>query len=97
MCYKTIPAYVKDYELQEKMQETARFASAFHKGEEEIRDTIYKEIQDLEIPAKREDIKVQYPNDRTVRITVEYTVPVDLLVYHTDLHFTPSSENKALF
>src|SRR6266852_4615760 len=74
VCYKIVPPYVKEYELQEKMQETARFASAFHKGEEEIRDTIYKEIQDLGIPAKREDVKVQYDN-RTIRISVEYSVP----------------------
>jgi len=31
-----------------------------------------------------------------VKIAIDYTVPVDLLVYHFDLHFTPSSENKAL-
>jgi hypothetical protein len=28
---------------------------------------------------------------------VDYTVPIDLLVYHLDLHFTPSSENRALY
>jgi hypothetical protein len=27
---------------------------------------------------------------------MEYTVPVDLFFYHTDLHFSPSSENKAI-
>ena len=27
---------------------------------------------------------------------VDYTVPVDLLVYQMNLHFTPSSENKNL-
>jgi len=32
-----------------------------------------------------------------VKISLEYTVPVDLLVYSTELHFTPSSENKALY
>jgi hypothetical protein len=32
-----------------------------------------------------------------VKISLEYTVPVDLLVYSTVLHFSPSSENKALF
>lgn len=95
VCYKIIPPYVKDYELQEKMQETARFASAFHKGEEEIRDTIYKEIKDLDIPAKREDVKVQYDN-RTIRISVQYSVPVDFLVYQRDMHFNTTSENRSI-
>jgi hypothetical protein len=27
---------------------------------------------------------------------MEYTVPVDLLFYRLELHFSPSSENKAL-
>ena len=95
VCYKVIPSYVKDFELQEKMQETARYASAFHKPEEEIRDTIFKEVQDLEIPAKREDIKVEY-SGRTVRISVEYTVAVDFLLFQRDMHFKPSSENRSL-
>ncbi len=36
-------------------------------------------------------------NTGVVKIAMDYTVPVDLLFYHFDLHFTPSSENKALF
>jgi hypothetical protein len=27
---------------------------------------------------------------------VDYTVPIDILFYHVDLHFTPSSENKSI-
>jgi hypothetical protein len=50
----------------------------------------------LEIPAKREDIKVVASN-AMVKISLSYTVPVDLFFYHLDLHFSPSSENKALF
>jgi len=95
VAYKTVPWYVKNFELQEKMQETARFASAFHKPEEELRDTIFKEVQDLELPAKREDIKVEY-SGRTVRISVDYVVPVDFLIFQHDMHFTPSSENRSL-
>jgi hypothetical protein len=32
-----------------------------------------------------------------VKVSLEYSVPVDLLVYSTELHFSPSSENKSLF
>jgi hypothetical protein len=52
-------------------------------------------VQDLEIPVKKEQIKVVSTNS-VVRISMEYTVPVDLLVYHMELHFTPSSENKSV-
>ena len=93
---KILPAYVNDYQLSDKMQEQARFAVVNRYTEEQIRDNIFKVIQDLEIPAKREDIKI-VANNAVVKISMDYTVPVDLMMYHTELHFTPSSENKALF
>jgi len=93
--FKIVPVYVQNYQLSDKMQETARFAVVNRYNEEQIRDTIFKEIQSLEIPAKREDIKVS-SSQSIVRISVDYSVPVDLLFYHMDLHFTPSSENKSV-
>lgn len=93
---KIIPPYVNDYQLSDKMQEQARFAVVNRYTEEQIRENIYKAVQDLDIPAKREDIKVVSTN-AVVKISMEYTVPVDLLTYHMELHFSPSSENKALF
>ena len=95
VAYRIIPAYVAEYQLSDKMQETARFGVVNHYSEDQIRDTIYKTIQDLEIPAKKESIKV-VSTQSVVRISLEYNVPVDLLVYHLDLHFEPSSENKSL-
>ncbi len=95
---KIVPAYVKEYELQDKMQEQARFGVVNRYPEEKIRDIIFKEVQDLDLDAriKREEIKI-VANTGVVKIAIDYTVPVDLLVYRFDLHFTPSSENKALF
>ncbi len=93
---KIVPAYVSDYQLSDKMQEQARFAVVNRYSEEQIRENIFKVVQDLEIPAKREAIMISASN-AVVKISLDYTVPVDLLFYHLDLHFTPSSENKALF
>lgn len=92
---KIVPAYVAEYQLADKMQEQARFAVVNRYSEEQIRDNIYKVVQDLEIPAKRDDIKILASNS-LVKISINYTVPVDLLFYHLDLHFTPSSENKSV-
>jgi hypothetical protein len=93
---KIVPAYISDYQLSDKMQEQARFAVVNRYSEEQIRDNIFKVVQELEIPAKREDIKVAASN-AIVKISLKYTVPVDLFFYHMDLNFSPSSENKALF
>jgi uncharacterized membrane protein len=92
---KIVPAYVAEFQLVDKMDEQARFAVVNRSSDEQIRTIIYKEIQDLDIPAKREDIKVS-ASMQGVTISVDYTVPVDLIVYHLDLHFTPSSKNKSL-
>src|SRR6266480_3643769 len=78
---KVVPIYVSNYQLSDKMQEQARFAVVNRYTEEQIRDNV---------------IKV-FNTNAVVKISMEYTVPVDLFFYHTDLHFSPASENKALF
>jgi hypothetical protein len=93
--FKIVPAYVTDYQLSDKIQEQARYAVVNRYSEDQIRDNIFKVIQDLEVPAKRDAIKVSASNS-IVKISLEYTVPVDLFFYHLDLHFSPSSENKAI-
>jgi hypothetical protein len=93
--YRIIPAYVAEYQLADKMQEQARFAVVNRYSEDQIRDNIFKVVQDLEIPVKRDQIKI-VDTQQVVKISMDYTIPVDLLVYHLDLHFTPASENKEL-
>lgn len=95
VAYKILPAYVAEYQLADKMQEQARYANVNRYTEEQVRDNIYKVVQDLDIPVKKEEIKV-VANQALVKIEMDYTIPVDLLVYHLNLHFTPSSENKSL-
>ena len=94
--WKVVPVYVDEYQLSDKMQEQARYAVVNRYTEDQIRDNIFKVIKDLDIPAKREDIKVVADNS-IVKISLEYSVPVDVLMYHTDIHFSPNSEDKALF
>jgi len=93
--FRLLPPYIAEYQLSDKMQDQARFAVVNRYTEDQIRDTIFKEAQDLDVPIKKEDIKVLASNS-LVRISLDYTVPIDLLVYKMDLHFTPSSENKSL-
>lgn len=94
--WKVVPVYVNEYQLSDKMQEQARYAVVNRYTEDQIRDNVFKVIQDLDIPAKREDIKV-VSNNSVVKISLEYSVPVDVLMYHTDIRFSPNSEDKALF
>ena len=93
--FKLLPPYINEYQLSDKMQEQARFGVVNRYTEEQIRDTIFKEAQDLDVPIKKEDIKV-LASSSVVRISLDYRVPIDLLIYKMELHFTPSSENKSL-
>jgi hypothetical protein len=93
---KIVPPYAAEYQLADKIQEQARFAVVNRYTEEQIRENVFKVVQDLGIPAKREDIKIE-ASQQVVKIAMDYTVPIDLVAYHMDLHFTPSSENKALY
>ena len=93
--FKLLPPYINEYQLSDKMQEQARFGVVNRYTEEQIRDTIFKEAQDLDVPIKKEDIKV-LASSSVVRISLDYRVPIDLLFYKMELHFTPSSENKSL-
>jgi hypothetical protein len=89
--FKLVPLYVADYQLKDKISEQARFAVVNRYTDDQIRDILFKVIQDLDIPAKREDIKIQQTNHGLL-ISVNYTVPVDFKVYKTEINFTPSSE-----
>jgi hypothetical protein len=92
---KLLPPYIAEYQLADKMQEQARFAIVNRYTEDQIRETVFKEAQNLEIPITKEEIKV-FASTQVVRISVDYTIPIDLLFYKMQLHFTPSSENKSL-
>ena len=96
VAFKVVPVYFANYQLQDKLQVEARFATVNRRSDDELREVIHKEIQERDIPARREDIKVQQ-SQRGVRISVDYTVTVDLKVYQLQLHFTPSADNRALY
>ena len=90
---KVVPAYVANYQLKDKMTEQAKFAIVNRYTEDQIKDNIFRTIQDLDIPAKRDDVKVANTN-HGIEISVNYTVPVDFVFYKTDLNFDTSSEGR---
>ena len=95
LAFKLVPPYISEYQLQDKMQELARFGIVNRYTDEQVRDNVFKVVQDLEIPAKKEDIRVTV-TPAVVKISMEYSVPIDMFFYSTELHFSPSSENKSI-
>jgi len=97
VAYKLVPIYLANYQLQDKLQTEARFSTVNRRSDEELRNIIFREIEDRDIPAHREDIKILENSPRVVRLSVDYTVDVDLKVYQLHLHFNPTAENRAVY
>ncbi len=97
VAFKIVPIYLANYQLQDKMQTEARFATVNHRTDDELRDVIYREIRDRDIPARREDIKILENTQRTVRLSVDYAVTVDLKLYELHLRFNPTAENRSVY
>ena len=94
-CVQVVPLYFADYEFQDSMQSTARFASVNRQTPDQIRHAILKEADRLEVPVKLQDIKVTDHNGR-IDITAEYSITVDFHVYQWTLNFHPTASNTQL-
>jgi hypothetical protein len=96
-----IPPYFSNYEFQDTLDTEARMGTYSTKGDDLIRDTVFRKAQDLELPLTKDQIKVQRtgggPGSGSVVIETDYTVHVDLPGYPMDLHFHPESKNKSAF
>jgi predicted membrane protein len=95
VCVRVVPHYFADYEFQDTMQTTARFAVVNHQTPDEIRQSLFKEADRLDVPVKLQDIKVTNHSGR-VEIAADYSVTVDLHVYQWTLNFHPTASNDSL-
>ncbi|MBZ5500831.1 MAG: DUF4845 domain-containing protein [Acidobacteriia bacterium] len=95
--WRMIPPYFANYQLQDAMETESRFALAAYpkKGEDEIREDIWTKMKELEVPGKREDIKVSVVNG-VVEISLDYSVPIDLAVYQFRIPFHPHADNHTI-
>ena len=92
---KVVPPYFANYQLQDSMREEAAYASASRKQADDIRVDIEKKVKELGIPAQSKDIQVS-DDAGNVTISVDYTVPVDLVIFPLQLHFHPQANNASL-
>ncbi|HEY0704963.1 MAG TPA: hypothetical protein VGD60_19525 [Candidatus Acidoferrales bacterium] len=93
--FRIVPAYFADYQLNDAITTEARFAMVNRKAAADVQDDVWKKVQELGIPAKKNDIVVS-SEQGNVKISVNYTVPVDLVVMQKDLQFHDSADNKPL-
>lgn len=94
---KIAPPYVNNYQFQDAINTEARFAESGYpkKTEDQIRQEISKEAEDLNIPADPQDIQLDMSNGN-VSISLDYAVPIDLYVYQFTLQFHPHADNHTI-
>jgi hypothetical protein len=94
---KIVPVYVEAYQFQDSIEAESRFALTGYpkKSLDDIKDDIFKKVQELDIPAKREDIRLNVTNG-SVEIGLDYSVPIDLKFYQFNLQFHPHADNHTI-
>ncbi|HUN88708.1 MAG TPA: DUF4845 domain-containing protein [Terriglobales bacterium] len=92
-----IPAYWNYYQFQDAVESEARIQTYTQKSEDDIRQTVWKKAQQLDLPvASAEAIKVER-GPGGLSISTQYTVHVDVPVHPFDLNFQPSSQNRKAY
>jgi hypothetical protein len=88
---------VNNYEFQDAINTEAQYALSSYpkKTDDEIRQEVWKKAEDLNIPAKPEDIQLDTSNG-TISISLDYSIPVDLYVYQFTLQFHPHADNHTI-
>jgi hypothetical protein len=92
-----VPVYWSYYQFQDAIDSEARIQTYTQKSELDIRETMWKKAQQLDLPLPNaEAIKVERgPNG--VAISTAYSVHFDVPVHPFDLNFQPQSSNKKAF
>jgi hypothetical protein len=97
---KIIPPYFENYQFQDAIKDEAIRDTYAAKSETDIRATLFRKAQDLNIPIAEDGIQVQRQGmqiNGSISIHAPYVVHIDLPGYPLDLHFDASTENKGVF
>ncbi len=96
VAYRVAPVYLSSYQFQDAVEEEARLDCYSQKTEQDIRDSVLKKAQSLDLPLTADQIQVQKLSN-AVSISAAYTVHIDLPVHPFDLSFTPNSQNHKAY
>lgn len=90
IAYKMIPVKVKAADLRDAIQDEAK--SAGQNSDKQILSAILKRAQILELPVTEDNVKIDR-SASTIRIDVQYTVPVEFPGYTHQWKFHHKTDN----
>jgi hypothetical protein len=93
---KIIPVYTERYQLADFIDNLAVNATVAYPPAtaDGVTKQVLDEANSLGLPVDNDNVRVTVGH--TVTIKVDYSVPVDLMVYTLNLHFTHSAQNSRL-
>jgi hypothetical protein len=94
--YKVIPPYFANYQLEDWLKTQIPFLMVTHTTDDALYASIIREMHNEGIEVTNDNIKIIQNNSRGINVQIDYTVKLDLLVYQTNLHFTPEMNSQAL-
>jgi len=94
---RIVPVYVKSYDFQDSVRTEARFAGVSNRQPVEIRQRLFQKAQELGLPLRPEQIIVVPVPRGGVRISVHYSVPVQLIGYTLTLNFQTAADTASSY
>jgi hypothetical protein len=92
---KVFPVYFSNYQLSDYIRDRAVQAAVNRTSTDVVQTEVVRYAHSLGVDLSGDNVRVTN-EEGTVRIRLDYTVPVDLKVSTWNLHFTPSAESRAL-
>ena len=92
---RIIPVYIAAFKLEDEVRTKCKFAPVERKSPEVVREELLKTAQDLDLPLQREGIQVAPTSGAGLKISIKYTVPVDLILFNVNLPFNYSADSKS--
>ncbi len=97
---KVIPPYFSNYEFEDAVKAEALNATYTTHSEEHIRDEVIRQAHHYDIELTPKQVHVTRSGSYgtgTTSIECEYSVPIDLPGYSTEIAFHASSKNKGMY
>ncbi len=96
VCYKIVPPYYANYEFEDWLKTQVPFLMVNHTTDDALIAAILKETKNEGMPVTKDNVKIIQNTSQGINVQIDYNVPVDLIVYSTNLHFTPTMNSQAL-
>lgn len=92
VCYVVGPPYFNNYKFQDDLSQEVRFMQNGGKSDDDIKAEVVKKAIENDVTITPQQIHIVRVN-KTITVTVDYTVHVEVPGYTTDLEFHPSATN----